>query len=138
MSAQEGEIIARRWLEDREITVALRRLQAHLDLVSEAARIYGVPGHACLDAEAWATLCRRDWSYLKSLRHEKLRMKNIGLRRIRFSVRESFTLIDGRILTTEKEILLEEEPDGVWRSVEENIRAHAILEPEEPAAAHAR
>ena len=137
MSAQEGENIARRWVEDREISLAVRRLQMHLDLVSEDLRVYGVPGADCLDAEAWAARRRRDWTRLKSLRHEALRMKNITLRRIRFSVSEVLTTVNGATLTTEKEILLEQEAEGVWRAVEERIRSHAVAEPHERGTAEA-
>lgn len=129
MSAEEGERIARRWLEDREISLAVRRLQQHLDLVSDALHVYG-PGQMVLDAERWAALRCRDWPYLKSMRHEAVHMKNIGLRRIRFAAREELVAINGRVLITERDILIEHEPDGQWRSVEETIRAHTVSEPE--------
>lgn len=121
MPTHDAQAIARRWLEDREISVAVRRLSSYLGLVSPKLHVYGLPDRPELDFASWMARCTCEWPQLQRLRYEGLRLKNAGLRRIGFLTREVRQTLDGRELTLDKEIILEHEEDGVWRAVEETL-----------------
>ncbi len=125
MSFDEGRAIVRKWLEDREIAVALRRLKPFLALASPALRVYGA-GEP-LDHAQWAARVRRAWQAgrFAALQHEDLRIQTLAARRIAFSVQERTTAADGRTSACAKRIMLEREADGQWRAVEETLSGAA-------------
>ncbi len=111
------------WLGRLSESVARRDLEAHMALVSDKVQVYGIPGQPVIDYQGWRR--RRDNEFrqnrLAELRHENVRIKTIGLRRLGFEVDEIMTARDGPILHLRKTILLEEEEDGQWRVVEETV-----------------
>lgn len=120
---EELKPIVEQWLKAVAYTVATNNVDAHLDLVSPRLQVLGISKRGFLQHHEWMQRRRNDMETRRLLRisHEGLRMKEYDGQRLTFQVEETLksTLGEGYVL--DKEVVLEQEPDGCWRAVVEHI-----------------
>ncbi len=112
------------WLNQLSESVKNRDIDSHMALVSRNVQVYGLPNQDDpVDYNGWLQRRRSEFSrnILDKLSYAKLKIKTITLRRVGFDVQETMQATDGKLITIEKNILLEQEDDQQWRVVEETI-----------------
>lgn len=132
MSAVNQHVIAEQtihaWCMGMTASVQQQDLDKHMDLISEKVRLYGLPGTEVVDYAGWRA--RRKFEFknqeLLVTNYRNIRLINSSQRRIRFNVIETMVGKDGKMVTLDKNIVLENESDGQWRVVEENINSWQV------------
>jgi ketosteroid isomerase-like protein len=132
MSAVNQHVIAEQtihaWCMDMTASVQQQDLGKHMDLISEKIKLYGLPGNDTIDYAGWRA--RRKYEFenqeLLVLNYRNIRLINSSQLRIRFNVIETMVGKDGKMVTLDKNIVLENESDGQWRVVEENINSWQV------------
>ena len=119
-----SELDIRKWLSNVSASIAEKDIDKHMSLVSESVAIYGMPDGNVLNYADWKKRRQSEFKrdLLKSLTYDKLQIKNIGLRRIKFNVVETMCSNTKDVVIINKDIILENEPDNQWRVVEETIQ----------------
>lgn len=118
-----SEDIIKQWLNEVSRTVATKDLNAHLDLISRNVKLTGVPGFDLIDYASWASQCQHEFSnnLIRSVAYNGLQVRATATNRIMFKTLETVTAADGTHNAQGIEVLLEKEPDGKWRVVQERI-----------------
>ena len=132
MSAVNQHVIVEQtihaWCMDMTESVQQQDLDRHMKLISEKISLYGLPGNNMIDYAGWRA--RRKYEFenqeLLVLNYRNMRLINSSDRRIRFNVIETMVGKDGKMVTLDKNIVLENESDGQWRVVEENINSWQV------------
>jgi hypothetical protein len=112
------------WLNRMSESVKNRDLEAHMGLVSQKVKVYGIPNQETLGYQDWYRRRRNEFNNnrLANLSYNNLNIKTISLRRLGFQVTEIMHATNGQQIQINKEILLEQEEDNQWRVVEETIQ----------------
>ncbi|MDH5395232.1 MAG: hypothetical protein OEW97_03085 [Gammaproteobacteria bacterium] len=124
-----SELDIKKWLSTVCETVKNKDLDNHMNLVSEKVMVYGLPNGQTLTYEDWKKRRKSEFqrNLIKNLAYEKLKIKNIGLRRLIFNIEEIMDATNNDLLIVNKNITIEYEPDNQWRVVEENIQKWKYL-----------
>ena len=124
-----SEVDIKKWLSNVSETVSSKDLNRHMDLISENVVVYGMPGGVPLSYADWRGRRKHEFKLglLKSVGYNNLRIKNIGLRRLTFNIDEVMDATNGDLVIINKDVILEQEQDKQWRSVEESIRKWTFL-----------
>lgn len=124
-----SELDIKKWLSTVCETVKNKDLDKHMDLVSENVMVYGLPNGQTLTYEDWKKRRKSEFqrNLIKNLAYEKLKIKNIGLRRLIFNIEEIIDATNNDLLIVNKNITIEYEQDNHWRVVEENIQKWKYL-----------
>ncbi|NOZ37090.1 MAG: hypothetical protein GXP11_03285 [Gammaproteobacteria bacterium] len=111
------------WLEQLTRSVEKRDLAAHMQLISEQVKVYGLPGGQIIGYKQWKKRRHTEFSQaqLLALSYRLLNIKTITSRRLRFHVEETMQACNGTCIFIDKDIILELETDDHWRVVEERI-----------------
>lgn len=119
-----SEVDIRNWLKNLTETVNAKDLKKHMDLISKKVIVYGMPSGKELNYDGWQQRRKSEFKLnaIKSLSYDKLKIKNIGLRRLTFTIQEVIDASNGDLAIINKEIILEQEKDNKWRAVEETIK----------------
>lgn len=127
-----SELDIQKWLSDLSETVKSHDIEKHMDLISENITTYGMPNGEKLTYSGWQKRRKNELEsgLLKNLRYDKLVIKNIGLRRLKFNIEETLDGIHGEHAIIHKEVLLEQEQDAKWRMVEETILDWNFVNPQ--------
>lgn len=120
---EEIKYIAEQWLKTYAYTIATNNLDAHLDLVSPQLQVMGISRAGFLDYNEWAKRRRNDLAKHRLLRasHHNLVMGHSTPGRLRFTVEETLKSTQGESYVLRKDVVLQLEPDGKWREVEEFV-----------------
>jgi len=118
-----SEIDIQKWLSDLTETAKNHDFEKHMDLISENITTYGMPSGETLHYSGWQMRRKNELQsgLLKNLSYDKLVIKNLGLRRLKFNIEETLDGENGEHVVIHKEVLLEQEQDAKWRMVEETI-----------------
>lgn len=118
-----SELNIQNWLSKLSETVKSNDFENHIDLISENIATYGMPNGKTLNFFDWQLKRKNELQsgLLKNLSYDKLVIKNLGLRRLKFSIEETLDGKNGEHVVINKEVLLEHEQDAKWRMVEETI-----------------
>jgi hypothetical protein len=127
----ESNYIAEQWLKAYAYTIATSNVDAHLDLVSRRLQVTGLSRDGFLEYREWAQRRRNDMEKLRLLRvsYRNLTLGVSSRDRIRFIVEETIKSTVGDSYIMDKEVVLNLEPDGKWREVEEHIHHVHRLSP---------
>ena len=119
----------RKWLSNITETVENKDLDKHMELVSENVAVYGLPNGKTINYDSWKKRRQSEFKrgLIKSIKYDKLSIKNIGLRRLTFRIEEITDSSSNELLVVNKEIILEHEQDDNWRVVEEKIKNWKFL-----------
>lgn len=111
------------WLKLLTRSVETRDLAAHMQLISERVKVYGLPGGQIVDYNQWQKRRYTEFSQaqLLALAYRLLNIKTSTPRRLGFHVEETMQACNGICIFIDKDIILERETDDQWRVVEENI-----------------
>lgn len=117
------------WLKQLTRSVETRDLTAHMQLISEQVKVYGLPGGQIVDYSQWKKRRHTEFSQaqLLALGYRLINIKTIALLRLVFHVEETMQACNGMCVFIDKDIILELEADDHWRVVEERIH-HWTLE----------
>ena len=119
-----SELEIRKWLSNITETVKTKDLDNHMALVSENVMVYGMPSGKTLSHADWRK--RRESEFkrnlIKAITYDELQIKNIGLRRLIFTIQEVMDGSGGDLAIINKQVVLEQEEDNEWRAVEETIK----------------
>ncbi|MDH5631355.1 MAG: hypothetical protein OEZ10_00025 [Gammaproteobacteria bacterium] len=118
-----NDSIAKRWLAEAERTANSKDLEGHLNLISRHVSLQGVPGFDNIDYDAWAAQCQHEFenNILKSVRYDGFKLVADSGNRVMFKTFETVEAHDGTVNAQGVEMLLELEPDGSWRLVQERV-----------------
>ena len=124
-----SELDIRKWLSNITESVNNKDLKRHMDLVSENVAIYGMPSGKTLSYADWYSRRKSEFQrgILKSLTYNHLKIKTIGLRRLIFDIEEVMEGSNGDIAIINKQVVLEQDLDEIWRVVEETIKNWKFL-----------
>ena len=119
----------RKWLSNITETIENKDLDKHMELVSKNVAVYGLPNGQTINYDAWKKRRQSEFTrgLIKSIKYDKLSIKNIGLRRLTFRIEEITDSSSNELLVVNKEIILEHEQDDHWRVVEEKIKNWKFL-----------
>ena len=120
--------VAREWLDASARTANAKDYDAHMDLISKKVQVFGVPGFESLGYEDWAKQSKHEFEsgLLKRVSYAGMKVQVMLPGRVMFKTTETVEATDGSVQAHGVEIVLEKEPDGKWRVVQERI-----LSPEE-------
>ena len=119
-----SELNIRKWLSNITETIKTKDLKKHMDLVSENVVIYGMPSGKTLNYADWHNRRKSEFNrnLIKSIDYHNLKIKTFGLRRLIFDIEEIMDGSNGDLAIINKQVVLEEEQDNIWRVVEETIK----------------
>ncbi|MBI3563339.1 MAG: hypothetical protein HY080_16670 [Gammaproteobacteria bacterium] len=122
-----SEEIIQHWLHEVSRTVAANDLTGHLNLISRRVALSGVPGFETIGYDDWARQCTHEFNQrlIRSVQYRGLKLRAATPERIMFKTYETVTATDGGQNSQGIEVLIEKEPDGVWRVVQERILPEA-------------
>jgi len=115
--------VAREWLEASARTANAKNYDAHMDLISKKVQVFGVPGFESLGYEDWAKQSKHEFEsgLLKRVSYAGMKVQVMLPGRVMFKTTETVEATDGSVQTHGVEIVIEKEPDGKWRVVQERI-----------------
>ncbi|MGH8671417.1 MAG: hypothetical protein ACREUA_05185 [Burkholderiales bacterium] len=115
--------IAREWMNTLALTANERRFEEHMDLISKKIRVFGVPGFEVIDYDDWCAQCKHEFErgILKRYSYDGVKVRVMTPLRIMFDTEETIEANDGTTQVMLTEILIEREPDGKWRAVQEKV-----------------
>ena len=124
-----SELDIRKWLSNIEKTIESKDLDQHMDLVSKNVMVYGIPSGQTLNYADWRErrINEFEQNLTKDLTHNNLQIKNIGLRRLIFTIEETIDGVNTDMAIVNKQVILELEQDEQWRVVEETIKDWKFL-----------
>lgn len=111
------------WLKQLTRSVETRDLAAHMQLISEQVKVYGLPGGQIVNYRQWKQRRHTEFSQarLLALGYRLINIKTITSLRLIFHVEEIMQACNGMCVLIDKDIILELEADDHWRAVEEYI-----------------
>jgi len=123
--------IVEEWLKTFAYTVATHDIEAHLDHVSRRLQVVGLTKNGFLDYRDWTNRRRNDMREMRLLRlsYKNLKIAGLEQKRLRFYVEETIKSTNGESYEIDKDAFLEQEPDGKWRLVEEQVHTVRLLPP---------
>jgi ketosteroid isomerase-like protein len=103
---------------------------AHMALISPNVRVFGVPGFDVIGYDDWARQCQHEFTHklLKRVAYGAVYIVSSTQNQTLFKTTETTEGTDGTVNHHGLEVLIQKEPDGVWRITQERI-----LPPEEVA-----
>ncbi len=121
---------AKDMLEALARTANAHAFAAHMDLISPAVNVYGVPGFEVIGYDDWARQCRHEFEQglLKQVRYEGLHVVSMTPGNVLFKTIETVEGTDGSVNRHGLEILIRKEADGRWRVAQERILAAEEME----------
>ncbi|PKM42317.1 MAG: hypothetical protein CVV05_18980 [Gammaproteobacteria bacterium HGW-Gammaproteobacteria-1] len=128
---EELQLIAEQWLKAYAYTVATNDVDAHLAMVSQRLQVVGISRDGFLEYREWAKRRRNDMQKRRLLRitYRNLVMGTCSRERMHFTVEETIKSTQGETYELNKEVVLNLEPDGKWRVVEEHVHNVRLLPP---------
>lgn len=127
----ETRHIVEQWLKAYAYTVATNNIEGHLDLVSPHLQVIGISRSGFLEYREWAKRRRNDMAKRRLLRvaYHNLTMGECSPGRLCFSVEETVKSTRGETYALDKNVVLNLDPDGKWREVEEFVHNVRLLPP---------
>ena len=121
-----SEEIAKQWLEASANTATNKQFTDHMDLISKRVSVKGVEGFDNIDYDAWHRVCEKEFAQgiLKSVRYDGLKMIGASETQVQFKTYEVVEASDGTINAQGIEAMLELEPDGKWRLLQERVMSN--------------
>jgi ketosteroid isomerase-like protein len=115
--------VARAWMDAVERSARERDYEAHMDLVSRRVQVFGTPGFDVIDYDNWARQSRHEFDagILAAVSYLGLKVIVSQPERVMFRTVERVEATDGTVHEHGLEALLEREPDGQWRVVQEKV-----------------
>ncbi len=112
-------------LEALALTANAGAYDSHMNLISKAVSIYGVPGFEVIGYDDWARQCEYEFDegLLKRVSYEGLHLVSVSPGIVVFKTTETVEATDGRKNRQGVEILIRKEADGKWRVLQERILA---------------
>ena len=124
-----SELDIRKWLSNITETVKAKDLEKHMALVSENVAVYGLPSGKTLSYADWRKRRKSEFQrdLIKDLKYDNLKIKTFGLRRLIFDIEEIMDGTNGDLAIIQKQVVLEQAQDNLWRVVEETINDWKFL-----------
>ena len=124
-----SELDIRKWLSNITETVKAKDLEKHMELVSENVAVYGLPSGKTLSYADWRKRRKSEFQrdLIKDLKYDNLKIKTFGLRRLIFDIEEIMDGTNGDLAIIQKQVVLEQAQDNLWRVVEETINDWKFL-----------
>jgi len=118
-----SEEIANKWLLDTITSVKNKDHTAHMALISIKVSLQGIPGYESINYDDWSAQTKHELenNILKSVQYDGCKLISSTASHIMFKTFETVTANDGTINAQGIEILLEKEPDGQWRLIQERV-----------------
>ncbi len=119
----KAEQIAKDWLNNIIKTVADKDLDAHLDLISRKVNLTGIPGFDNIGYDDWANQCKHEFenNLIKQISYTGFKLRVNTNNRIMFKTYETVEATDNTVSAQGIEVVIEKEPDGKWRVIQERI-----------------
>lgn len=119
----QAKEIALQWIDAVERTARALDHPAHMDLVSRRVRVLGIPGFEAIGYDDWARQCEHEFKdgVFRDVSYTGLRMRAATDRQIMFQTLERVEATDGTVVRRGIEVVLEKEPDGKWRVLQERV-----------------
>lgn len=123
--------IVEQWLKAYAYTAATNNVEAHLDMVSPRLQVLGISRSGFLEYREWAKRRRNDIikRRLARISYRNLVMGDCSPVRLHFTVEETLKSTEGEAYVLDKDVILNLEPDGRWRAVEELVHDVRRLPP---------
>lgn len=114
---------AKEMLEALARTANAHDFAAHMDLISPAVNVYGVPGFEVIGYDDWARQCRHEFEQgpLKQVSYQGLHVVSMTPGKVLFKTTETVQGTDGTVNRHGVEILIRKEADARWRVTQERI-----------------
>jgi len=111
------------WLQKCVKSANALDLDRHLGLISRKISLTGVPGFDEIGFDDWAAQCKHEFEnkILRRVSYSGLKMVADTPERIMFRTFETVQGSDGTTNAQGVEMLIELEPDGEWRLVQERV-----------------
>ncbi len=115
--------IAQQWLNDLADTANAKDFAAHMALISRRISLHGVPGFETIGFDDWSRQCQYEFenNILKSVHYAGFKLVAATDKAVMFKTFETVSATDGAVNAQGVEIMLEKEPDGQWRMVQQRI-----------------
>lgn len=115
--------VAEKLLQDMAQSANDKDYAAHMGLISQDVRVFGIPGFEVIGYDDWAHQCRHkfDNNILESVSYGPLKMMAQSPGRIMFKTLETIKAHDGSCNVNVVEIIVQKEDDGKWRVLQERI-----------------
>lgn len=128
---EEMQHFVEQWLKTFAYTVATNNVDAHMDMVSKRLQVTGISRSGFLEYREWAKRRRNDMEKRRLLRltYRNLVLGESSRDRLHFTVEETIKSTEGESYVLNKEVVLNLEPDGKWRAVEEHVHNVQLLPP---------
>lgn len=96
---------------------------AHMALISKSVNVFGVPGFEVIGYEDWSRQCQHEFAQglLAAVEYQGLQLVHATADHILFKTVETVRGSEGTTHRHGLEILIQREPDGVWRVTQERI-----------------
>ncbi len=119
----EAQKIAQYWLDSICKTVESKDLNGHLNLISKKVNLTGVPDFESIGYDDWANQCKHEFenNLIKQINYTGFKLRVNTDTSIMFKTYESVEASDNSINAQGIEVIIEKEPDGQWRVVQERI-----------------
>ena len=118
-----AEQTVRSWFMSMSGSVQSRDIEQHMQHVSKKISVYGMPSKGVISYKEWKS--RRHFEFkndeLLALNYQGIRIISCSNKRITFNTSETMVGKDGKMVILDKNIIIENEDDGAWRVVEENV-----------------
>jgi len=116
--------IAKEWMEALARTANAKDFDAHMDLISQKVKVFGLPGIEHVDYEGWAAQCKHEFEcgILKGYRYDGVNVLMMTPGKVAFETTETLEASDGTVNVMDVEIVIEKESDGKWRVIQENVK----------------
>lgn len=127
LSEQAPALIAKQWLTDSARTASAKDLEAHMDLISKRVAVHGVPGAELVKYEDWRRQCEEEFSQglTEEVSYLGFKLVVANQTQIMFKTVEEIRTQKGEATKNGIEVIIEQEPDGVWRVIQERIMTDA-------------
>lgn len=121
---------AQQFLDQMAATANALDLEAHMNLISKAVSVFGVPGFDVIGYDDWFNQCKHEFDnqLLKQVSYKGLNVLAETPDKIMFKSVETVEGSDDTINLNGIEFIIQKEQDGVWRVSQERVLAADELE----------
>lgn len=122
------EQTVRAWFIAMSDSVQERDIERHMEQVSKNVHVYGMPSKGVIGYHEWKARRYHEFfnDQLLALNYNGIRIIRSSDKRISFNTTETMLGNGGKLVILDKNIILEFEDDGMWRVVEENVKAWRV------------
>jgi ketosteroid isomerase-like protein len=117
------EQIAQQWMDQCCATIEQYDHKAHMNLISEDVKVFGVPGFDVIGYADWYAQCEYEFNekLIRQASYQGLKIRQSNEDQVMFLANETIEATDGTVDTHSIEVVLTKEQDGHWRVTQERL-----------------